>query len=136
MLESRRRRLVAFGGLALLVVLAVGFGVSVLDDDAPERQRTTLQELSDADLDGIVVQLQDRKIDGLSPTVVDDYRDAVVLAGEDPPGSREPLVALRSDDDDESIWDRELIIVGFGVALLAALFLTWRALRLRRERRS
>jgi hypothetical protein len=133
--EFRGRRLVAIAGLAMVAILAVLLATSVLDDDAPER-RTALEDLSDADFDRIVVQLQDPRLDGLSPSVVDDYRDAVVLAGEDPPGSREPLVVLRSDDDEGSIWDKELLIIGSGAAFLAALFLMWYALRLRRDRRS
>jgi hypothetical protein len=115
-------------------VLAAILGVSVLDDDEPERRRTTLEELSDADLDRIVVQLQDPGFDRLSPSAVDDYRDAVVRAGDDPQGPREPLVVLRSDDGDGSMWDNELVLVGFGAAFAAALFLMWRTLSHRKQR--
>ena len=133
--EFRGRRIVLIAAIALVAILATVLGASILDDDEPDRRRTTLEELSEADLDRIVVQLQDPRFDRLSPSVVDDYRDAVVLAGDDPRGSREPLVVLRSDPGDETVWDNELLIGGIGAAFLATLLLTWRTVRLRKERR-
>ena len=126
--EFRGRRLALIAALAIGAVLAAILGASVLDDDEPDRRRTTLEELSEADLDRIVVQLQDLRSDQHSPSAVDDYRDAVVRAGDDPQGSREPLVVLRSDDGDETLWGNELLIGGFGTAIVAALFLTLRTL--------
>jgi hypothetical protein len=131
----RGRRVVLIAGIALVAILATVLGASILDHDEPDRRRTMLEELSEADLDRIVVQLQDPRFDRLSPSVVDDYRDAVVLAGDDPQGSREPLVVLRSDEGDESVWNNEVLVGGVGAAFLAALLLTWRTVKLWKERR-
>jgi hypothetical protein len=95
MLKFRWRRLVIAGGLAMIAVLVSLLATTrVLDDGEPNRQRLTLQDLSESDLDRIVVQLQDPRLDRLSPSVAEDYRNAVVLAGDDSRPSREPLAVL------------------------------------------
>ena len=130
-LRFRRWHFAVAGGAIVAALLAVVLTSGQLHDDGSDRRRTTLQELSDADLDRIVVQLQDPKFDRLSPSVVDDRLDAVVLADDKPQGSREPLVVLRSDDSDGSTWD-ELVLGAAGVAAVAALCLALWTLRRRR----
>ena len=133
-LRFRRWHFAVAGGAIVAALLAIVLTSGELHDDGSDRRRTTLQELSEAELDRIVVQLQDPKLDRLSPSVVDDYRDALVRAGDDPQGSREPMVVLRSDGDDGSIWDSEWFAAAAGMAVLTVLLLAWR--KLRRERPS
>jgi len=122
MLKFRGRRIVALVGLFMGAVLITLFSPSVLDDDEPDRQRMTLEDLRGAEFDRIVVQLQDPALDSLSPPVVDAYQERIAMAGEKPP---RPLVVLRSADDGDSPWHNPLLIAGAGGAVMAALLVTW-----------
>jgi hypothetical protein len=122
----------AFLGAAVMAAL---IAIGSLKNDTPEPRQTRLEDLKKIDVDQIVAQLQDPAVDRLNASVLEERSGVVTLDSASPAGSREPLVILRSDDDDGSVWLHDVLLGITAATVAVSVFLIWRLMRRRTDRR-